>query len=107
MVTVLLLAGFIGSDKLTAFAETSLYQDEIGADRNHAVSAHCDDTLEDDYRLFLNGNLQFSSRDEYRYHEALVHPGLATLPWARRVLVLGGGDGLAVRGSSNTRRSSR
>ena len=31
----------------------------------------------DDLRLFLNSNLQFSSRDEYRYHEALVHPGLA------------------------------
>ena len=51
----------------------------------------------DDLRLFLNSHLQFSSRDEYRYHEALVHPGLSSLPWARRALVLGGGDGLAVR----------
>jgi hypothetical protein len=41
--------------------------------------------------------LQFSSKDEYRYHEALVHPGLAALPQARRVLILGGGDGMAVR----------
>ena len=48
-------------------------------------------------RLFLNGNLQFSSRDEYRYHEALVHPALAAHGAPRRVLVLGGGDGLAVR----------
>jgi spermidine synthase len=47
--------------------------------------------------LFLNGNLQFSSRDEYRYHEALVHPLLAELAHPKRVLVLGGGDGLAVR----------
>ena len=51
----------------------------------------------DDVRLFLNGHLQFSSRDEYRYHEALVHPGLQSLTRPRRVLVLGGGDGLAVR----------
>ena len=51
----------------------------------------------DETRLYLNHNLQFSSRDEYRYHEALVHPGLAALPGARRVLVLGGGDGMAVR----------
>jgi spermidine synthase len=49
------------------------------------------------FQLFLNGNLQFSSVDEYRYHEALVHPALALVPEARRVLVLGGGDGLAVR----------
>jgi spermidine synthase len=51
----------------------------------------------DDLRLYINGNLQFSSRDEYRYHEALVHPALEALPWARSVLVLGGGDGLALR----------
>ncbi|MGH3438028.1 MAG: polyamine aminopropyltransferase, partial [Sciscionella sp.] len=48
-----------------------------------------------DVRLFLDGDLQFSSPDEYRYHETLVHPVLA----ARRhsVLILGGGDGLALR----------
>jgi spermidine synthase len=50
----------------------------------------------DDLRLFLDGDLQFSSRDEHRYHEALVHPAMAAGPHAR-VLVLGGGDGLAVR----------
>ena len=48
-----------------------------------------------DTRLFLNGDLQFSSTDEYRYHEALVHPAMAGAH--RRVLVLGGGDGLASR----------
>ncbi|MEA2192557.1 MAG: spermidine synthase [Solirubrobacteraceae bacterium] len=48
-----------------------------------------------DLRLFLNGDLQFSSRDEYRYHEALVHPAMAGRH--ARVLVLGGGDGLAIR----------
>src|SRR5260370_7142247 len=53
--------------------------------------------FKDDLRLFLNSHLQFSSRDEYRYHESLVHPGLAAVPAPRRVLILGGGDGLAVR----------
>ena len=48
-----------------------------------------------DVRLFLDGDLQFSSTDEHRYHEALVHPAL--VPGARSVLVLGGGDGLAAR----------
>ena len=49
-------------------------------------------------RLFLNGNLQFSSDDEHRYHEVLVHPAIAALGrQPRQVLVLGGGDGLAVR----------
>ena len=48
-----------------------------------------------DLRLYLDGDLQFSSLDEYRYTEALVHPVLARDP--ERVLVLGGGDGLAAR----------
>jgi len=48
-----------------------------------------------DVRLFLNGDLQFSSVDEYRYHEAMVHPTMAGP--REKVLVLGGGDGLALR----------
>ncbi len=55
----------------------------------------------DDLRLYLDGNLQFSSIDEYRYHEALVHVPLAVLRQHGRkrlsLLFLGGGDGLAVR----------
>ena len=60
----------------------------------------------DDLRLYINGNLQFSSRDEHRYHEALVHPGLLALPWARNVLVLGGGDGWRCARFSSTRTSN-
>ncbi|MGK4005776.1 polyamine aminopropyltransferase [Sorangium sp. So ce1036] len=49
-------------------------------------------------RLFLNGNLQFSSDDEHRYHEVLVHPAVAALGRdPRRAMILGGGDGLAAR----------
>jgi spermidine synthase len=54
----------------------------------------------DDVRLYIDGNLQFSSLDEHRYHEALVHPAFAALSEGSvgaRVLVLGGGDGLALR----------
>ncbi len=51
----------------------------------------------DDLRLYLNGNIQFSSIDEYRYHEALVHiPISFQNAWGRsnlKVLFLGGGDG--------------
>ena len=49
------------------------------------------------HRLFLNGNLQFAERDEYRYHEALVHPAMAAQGAPKKVAVLGGGDGMAVR----------
>ncbi|MBE9126009.1 MULTISPECIES: polyamine aminopropyltransferase [unclassified Coleofasciculus] len=50
-----------------------------------------------DLRLFLDGDLQLSTLDEYRYHEALVHPAMSASSGKRRVLVLGAGDGMAVR----------
>jgi len=50
-----------------------------------------------DLRLFIDGNLQFSSIDEYRYHEALVHPAMNLADQRTNVLILGGGDGLAAR----------
>ncbi|BBL75006.1 polyamine aminopropyltransferase [Methylomagnum ishizawai] len=96
-VTVLLLAGLAGAGRLTAYAEAQFYSDDIVYAETTPYQRIVLTRWADDLRLFLNGNLQFSARDEYRYHEALVHPGLAALPWAKRVLVLGGGDGLAVR----------
>ena len=93
----LLAAGFVYADKLTALAEEGIYADQILYAESTPYQRIVLTRWRDDVRLFLNGNLQFSSRDEYRYHEALVHPALAALPGARRVLILGGGDGLAAR----------
>ncbi|MEM6401260.1 MAG: polyamine aminopropyltransferase [Cyanobacteria bacterium P01_D01_bin.116] len=50
-----------------------------------------------DARLFLNGDLQLSTIDEYRYHEGLVHPAMSAAPIKKKVLVLGAGDGMAIR----------
>lgn len=94
---VMLIAGFVGAEKLMRFSETKLYGDDIVYTNSTPYQRIVLTRWRDDFRLFLNGNLQFSSRDEYRYHEALVHPALATVPHARDVLVLGGGDGMAVR----------
>ena len=92
-----LAAGFAGAGRLTTLAEAHLYADEIVHAETTPYQRIVVTRWRDDLRLFLNHNLQFSSHDEYRYHEALVHPGLAALPAARRALVLGGGDGLALR----------
>ncbi len=94
---ILLSAGFVGAEKLMRFAEIKMYGDEIIYTKSTPYQRIVLTRWRDDFRLYLNGNLQFSSRDEYRYHESLVHPALATLPHARDVLVLGGGDGMAVR----------
>ena len=96
-VILLLGAGWIWADRILELGESSLYADDVVLARNTPYQRIVLTAWKDDLRLFLNSHLQFSSKDEYRYHEALVHPGLSAQPEARRVLVLGGGDGLAVR----------
>ncbi|GAB4212612.1 MAG: polyamine aminopropyltransferase [Rhodoferax sp.] len=101
----LLGAGMAGADRLTTWAEDRLYQAPVviaqSTPYQRIVVTQSAGAGQLGLRLFLNGNLQFAQRDEYRYHEALVHPAMAGFaPWPagpRRVAVLGGGDGLAVR----------
>ncbi len=97
VVLAMLSGGMVFAEYISAAADNNLYADEVIFSRNTRYQRIVLTKWKDDIRLFLSSHLQFSSRDEYRYHEALVHPGLAAIAGARRVLVLGGGDGLAVR----------
>ena len=83
-VVAALAAAMAGADRIV-YSETSAYQRVVVTASSNGV------------RLFLNGNLQFHSRDEYRYHESLVHPAMSAHGAPKSVLVLGGGDGMAVR----------
>lgn len=94
---VLLVAGLAGSRAIAEHAEGSLYADEVVLAKTSHYQRIVLTRWKDDWRLFLNGHLQFSTMDEYRYHESLVHPALSAHPMPRRVLILGGGDGLAAR----------
>ncbi len=101
----LLAAGFAAADRITTLAEDKLYADPIVftavSPYQRIVVTHGAGEGRAGYRLFLNGNLQFAQRDEYRYHEALVHPAMSAFTSGggapRNVAVLGGGDGMAVR----------
>lgn len=98
IVTILgLLIGFVSADKLMRISENASYPDKIIFAKSTPYQRIILTKNNHELRLYLNGNLQFSSADEYRYHEALIHPGLAALPDPKNVLVLGGGDGLALR----------
>lgn len=91
------LVAFVFSENIMSYSETMAYNDQVV----YAVSSPYQRIVitrnKRELRLFLNGNLQFSSADEYRYHEALVHPVLSSVDNPQNILVLGGGDGLAVR----------
>jgi spermidine synthase len=91
-----LIAGFASSNRLLAWSEQAAYVDPVIYAKSTAYQRIVLTRSGNDLRLYLNSNLQFSSRDEYRYHESLVHPGLSRVA-ATNVLILGGGDGLAAR----------
>lgn len=96
-VIVLLIGGFVAGDKLTSLAEDGMFADDIIFAKTTHYQRIVVTRGKVGFQLFLNGNLQFASADEYRYHEALVHPPFLVNPGARNVLILGGGDGLALR----------
>src|SRR5262249_49060246 len=84
-------------DTLTSLAEEGLYSDEIVYAAQSPYQRIIITKGRAGFNLYLNGHLQFASADEYRYHEALVHPAMTLAGQPRRVLILGGGDGLALR----------
>jgi spermidine synthase len=88
---------FLMAGELTSMVEDVLYRDAIIVAENTRYQRVVLTRYKDDVRLFLNGHLQFSSIDEHRYHEALVHPAMSAVEQPRRVLILGGGDGLTAR----------
>lgn len=99
-----LTAAMVWADHLTSWAEDKLYQDHavmaLTTPYQRIVVTNAPGEGRLGLRLFLNGNLQFAERDEYRYHEALVHPVMAAFAEhgaPKNVAVLGGGDGMAVR----------
>ncbi len=94
---LLVLGGFIGSHKILHFAEGMKYPSPIVFKKQTRYQKLIITRNNESIRLFINGNLQFDSKDEYRYHEALIHPGMASLIEPKHILVLGGGDGMAVR----------
>ncbi|MCA9698547.1 MAG: polyamine aminopropyltransferase, partial [Myxococcales bacterium] len=102
LVVALTGLGFAFGDRIENYGERSLYDAPVIFSQKTRYQRLTITRWSGDLRLYIDGNLQFSSADEHRYHESLIHPAfaareqLATTP-ARRVLVLGGGDGLAVR----------
>ena len=99
LILVINTFGFIYSKKIERFLQKSMFKDPI---IYHKRTKYQDITItknrkNGEIRLYINGNLQFCSRDERLYHELLVHPSVALINNLKDVLVLGGGDGLAVR----------
>ncbi len=97
LVLLALGSGLVGADQLTKLADDHFYQDRIVLSSSSPYQRIVVTQGRQGARLYLNGNLQFAQSDEYRYHEALVHPAMAAHGAPKKIAVLGGGDGMAVR----------
>ncbi|MDG2224015.1 MAG: polyamine aminopropyltransferase, partial [Rubripirellula sp.] len=93
----ILVVALIKADSLTMWAEEAMLGNPIVYSKQTRFQRIVVTQNPLGFQLHLNGHLQFNSADEYRYHEALVHPAMSAVENPRRILVLGGGDGLAVR----------
>jgi len=92
-----LSVAFVFADRIVAYSEQGLFDSSVIYAEQTSYQRIVMTRGGGGQQLYLNGNLQFNSVDEYRYHEALVHPAFFSASQKKRVLVLGGGDGLAVR----------
>lgn len=97
VVAASLLVGLAMADRMQRWSEVAFYAEPVIHAHSTPYQRIVITRRGEDLRLYLNGNLQFSTRDEYRYHEALVWPVLGRVANPAHVLILGGGDGLAAR----------
>ncbi len=98
IVAAIMVAGSVLSTNIVRFFEQQLYSAVIIYEEQTPLQRIIMTRgTSNDLRLFINGNIQFSSRDEYRYHEVLVHTVVSAARTRDKVLVLGGGDGLVAR----------
>lgn len=95
---ILVVIGFTQAKEWTIFAEQRLYMDKVVFSKTtkyqHIIVT---ESSSKEVACYINGHLQFNSVDEHIYHENLVHSVMSIAPRKKNVLVLGGGDGLAVR----------
>ncbi|MFZ3578211.1 polyamine aminopropyltransferase [Virgibacillus sp. DJP39] len=97
IIAILLIIGVLFGEAMAFTFEQKLYKDPITYMEQSAYQKIILTQDQGDTRLYLDGSLQFSSTDEYRYHEVLVHPTMAQAEEHEDVLILGGGDGIAAK----------
>ncbi|CAA6806338.1 MAG: Spermidine synthase (EC [uncultured Sulfurovum sp.] len=96
-VFVVLLLGFWQSSKLTSMLENKLYKNNIIYATQTPYQKIVITANNGRVQCYINGAIQFDSIDEHRYHESLTHPAMLTSPKHDNILIIGGGDGMALR----------
>lgn len=96
-VAALLLAGLIAAKPIVLWGEQRRYRDKVIYQTQTPYQKLVITEWKGNNWFYINGNQQLSTLDEWLYHEPLVHPAAKLHPHLEEVLILGGGDGCAVR----------
>lgn len=96
-VALIIGAGAFSAKGIIDFGEELRYKDRVIFSEQTRYQRIVITQSKEAYWLFINGNQQLSSIDEVMYHEPLVHPVMGLLKNPKHILVMGGGDGGAVR----------
>ncbi len=97
VIAILLITGLVKSNYLVSIIENKLYQHNIIYAKQTSYQKLIVTSKKGRIQFYINGAIQFDSIDEYRYHESLVHPTMLTAKSHEKVLIIGGGDGMALR----------
>lgn len=97
MVLCVLVMLAIFAEPIQQFGEQAKYKDKVIYSEQTRYQKIVMTRWKTYYWLYINGQEQFSTYDEEKYHEPLVHPAMALSANSDHVLILGGGDGLALR----------
>lgn len=96
-IAIILITGLFQSNKLISIIENKLYQHNIIYSEQTPYQKLIMTSQKGRIQFYINGAIQFDSIDEHRYHESLVHPVMLTAKAHEKILIIGGGDGMALR----------
>lgn len=94
---VLLIAGLYYVEPIVIFGEQSRYEDKVVFSKQTKYQQITVTEWQNTYTLYLNNSKQLSTFDEWLYHEPLVHPAIGITKGPIDVLIMGAGDGCAIR----------
>ncbi|MBI9069996.1 MAG: polyamine aminopropyltransferase [Melioribacteraceae bacterium] len=96
-ISIILVIGFFSAKPIIIFGEQNKYKDKVIYSEQSRYQKIVLTEWKGNHWLYINGNQQLSTLDEIMYHEPLIHPIVNLSENPANVLVLGGGDGCAVR----------
>jgi spermidine synthase len=97
LVGVLLIGGVVLAKPIVMWGEQKRYTEKVVFSTQTKYQKITITQWKDNYWLFINASKQLCTFDEWLYHEPLVHPVMSLHPQPQEILILGAGDGCAIR----------